>query len=366
MTDTEAAENEIPEHFDFTRHADDERVNQAWSDVQAELDKTLVIAFLGTASSGKTSGIKALFDIDMGDISPIPGSTKNVKYKAIKERVSVADAPGFRDINQDVSAKAHEILQDVDVFIYVLNSEGGFKQPEKNDYEACRAFGRPVLVVMNKVDLLRPDDVDEFLRDQCEKLGVPQKDFVAVAFDPHPAIASEPQNLVAVENWLTDTLRQHGKGLLLAKALREKGRACGRLIKRATASAAAIGATPIPGSDYVPLTAVQMRLIASIAAVYDHELSKTDAIAFLTDVVLSQAGRQIFRVAITALKASGWIPGGQAVEVAAVALGSAIAASVTYGVGKAAQAYYKSGMTMSVPDLQDIFQAAYELRRQES
>lgn len=46
--------------------------------------KNLVIAFLGTASSGKTTGIKALFDVDFGDISPIPGSTTDVKSEKNK------------------------------------------------------------------------------------------------------------------------------------------------------------------------------------------------------------------------------------------------------------------------------------------
>lgn len=363
VSDMTTTDDGIPRDFDFAKQAGDERVKKAWEEVEAQSDKSLLIAFLGTASSGKTSGIKALFDVDMGDISPIPGTTKDVKYAKVTDNVVVADAPGFRDIDEDVSSKAKGILEKVDIFVYVLNAEGGFKQPEKEDYEDCLTHDRPILVVMNKIDLLRSEQREGFLRDQREKLGVSPDDFIPVAFDPLPAIYDEPRKLDAVEAWLMKVLRERGKDLLLAKALREKDRVCDQIIRKATAAAAGIGGTPIPGSDYVPLTALQLGLIAKVAYVYGHEPSKEDALALLTDVVLSQAGRQVFRLAITALKAAGWA-GGPVVEGGVMVVGATIAAAVTYGVGKAAKAYYKSGMTISVPDLQDLFRQAYDVQRQ--
>ena len=51
----------------------------AWEQTSAELASSLrarlTLAFLGSASSGKDSAIRAIFGVDFGEISPIPGST---------------------------------------------------------------------------------------------------------------------------------------------------------------------------------------------------------------------------------------------------------------------------------------------------
>lgn len=46
----------------------------------------LMLGFYGAASSGKSSAIKALFGIEPGFISPIPGTTKNVYTWPIQQQ----------------------------------------------------------------------------------------------------------------------------------------------------------------------------------------------------------------------------------------------------------------------------------------
>lgn len=40
----------------------------------------------------------------------------------------VVDAPGFGDIKRDISQKAWDICGKIDIIIYIVNAEGGFKE----------------------------------------------------------------------------------------------------------------------------------------------------------------------------------------------------------------------------------------------
>ncbi len=336
--------------------------SKAWADVEDQLNKNLVIAFLGTAASGKTSAIKALFEVDLGNIHPIPGSTRKVIVFAISDNVFIVDAPGFGDIHQEIAQKAKDICEGVDVFVYLLNAEGGYKQQEKEDYQRLVALNRDVLVVVNKIDLLRAHQKEEFLEDQRNKMGVPISNFIAVAFDPLPQISESPIDVDKVREWLQKTLDAKGKDLLFAKYCRDKDNICEKYIIGASVAAAGIGAIPVPFSDVVLLTPVQAALIAKIALIYDHNLSKDDAAAFIVQILSSGAGRQAFRFILSALKVTGIIPVLGWLTTAAVStLAAGFAASLTYGLGKAAKAYYKSGMKIPMDDLQDIFKTAFDL-----
>ena len=213
-------EDYIPTEDSISKGYDNKKFHEEWDKVNEQLDKDLVIAFLGTASSGKTTGIKTLFDVDFGDISPIPGSTMEVKVEKINENVYLVDAPGFGDIQEKISQKAKELCEKVDIFIYVLNAEGGYKIQEKEDYQNILKYNREVLLVLNKIDLLRPHQKEGFIEDQRKKMGVEPENFVEVAFDP--LSSSSPINADKVQNWIQNTLEQKGKDLLFAKVARQK------------------------------------------------------------------------------------------------------------------------------------------------
>src|SRR5688572_15637614 len=77
------------------------------------LGRNLTVAFLGSASAGKDSAIRALFGIDFGDVSPIPGSTDRIKVAPLdpEGRVLIVNAPGFGDIRGRVDQAAREALE---------------------------------------------------------------------------------------------------------------------------------------------------------------------------------------------------------------------------------------------------------------
>lgn len=333
----------------------------ASAQIKSALSQNLAVAFLGSASSGKDSAIKALFGIDFGQIDPIPGSTDRVRVAAIdpEGKVLVVNAPGFGDVRRDVDLRARSILDQIDIVVYLLNCDGGATIDERRDLDAIRMLGRPTLVCLNKIDLIRPHQREMFVDATLRQLAVDPKDAVITAFDPLPALADEPIGVTPVVQWIHAHLEANGKALLFAKNVRNKTAACEAIIANAAKKAAVAGAIPLPGADITALSAVQMKLIYDIATVFGRQLEK-DVVMFILAEVLAGTSKGFVRWALEAAKSAGWMPGGQVVTVASSALGASIAAGTTYGVGRAAVAFMARGGKMTGAQLREVFDAEAE------
>jgi GTPase len=340
-------------------------VNARWELAAAEISKALsnklAVAFVGSASSGKDSAIRALFGIDFGQVDPIPGSTDRIRVAPVdpEGNVLAVNAPGFGDVRSHVDAAARRILDQIDVVVYVLNCDGGATIDERRDLDAIRALDRPTLVCLNKIDLIRPHQREAFVAATLAQLGVSEKDAVVTAFDPMPALSPEPIGVDLVIRWIHHHLEENGKSLLFAKSLRNKAAACEALILSAAKKAAVAGAIPIPGADVTALTAVQVKLISDVATIFERRIDR-DLVLFILGEALAGTSKGLIRWGLEAAKAAGYLPGGQAVTVATSAIGASIAAATTYGVGKATVAFLSRGTPMTGPELREVFDAETE------
>ncbi len=173
----------------------------------------VTIGVVGSPSSGKDAAIKAIFGIDSGNVNPVAGSTKEVEITKFEGATAlyVVNTPGLGDVVESVTEEARQVLDHIDVFVYVVNAQGGVQSREREDWGHCRASGRPSLAVVNKIDTLRESDRERYLTDARGKLSVPEADFLAAAFDPLPQLSEEPIGLDAVRDWIRDHLVEAGK-----------------------------------------------------------------------------------------------------------------------------------------------------------
>jgi hypothetical protein len=173
----------------------------------------VTIGVVGSPSSGKDACIRAVFGIDTGNIHPVAGSTRDVTITRLPGATALflVNTPGMGDVLEAVTAEARQILDHVDLFVYVLNAQGGAQVREKADVDAIVARGRPVLVAVNKIDTIRDEDRARYLADARRRLGVPAEDLLAVAFDPLPQLSNAPIGVQAVRDWLADHLVALGK-----------------------------------------------------------------------------------------------------------------------------------------------------------
>jgi GTP-binding protein EngB required for normal cell division len=173
----------------------------------------VTVGVVGSPSTGKDAAIKALFGIDTGNISPIAGSTKEVAIQRLPGATAlyVVNTPGLGDVMESVTEEARQVIDHIDVYLYLVNAEGGVQARELADYQRCVATGKPVLALLNKVDVLRPRDKERYLADARAKLGAPVDGFLPVAVDPLPELAPGPIGLEAIHTWLADRLTELGK-----------------------------------------------------------------------------------------------------------------------------------------------------------
>jgi tRNA U34 5-carboxymethylaminomethyl modifying GTPase MnmE/TrmE len=173
----------------------------------------VTVGVVGSPSSGKDAAIRAVFGIDTGNIDPVAGSTREVTITRLERRTALflVNTPGMGDVVEAVTEEARQILDHIDLFLYVLNAQGGAQARERKDLNALVARGRPVLVVVNKIDTLREEDHARYLEDARLKLGVPAEDFLGVAFDPITELAPAPIGVTEVQAWLASHLEALGK-----------------------------------------------------------------------------------------------------------------------------------------------------------
>ena len=135
------------------------------------------------------------------------------------------------------------------------------------------------------------------------------------------------------------------------RMIREEGLLCG-----GSCGSAMAGAIPMIGVDATAVTAIQVKLIADIAAVYGRRMDN-DMALFILGEILAGGSKGFIRWAMSALKTAGWIPGGQVAHIATSALGATIAGATTYGVGRAAIVFMEKGAEITGADLRAAFDA---------
>ena len=318
---------------------------------------------MGTVNAGKSSTINALFGKELSGVNGAAGWTKEVKLFKLTDNVVIADTPGLEDINDEVSKKADEFIEkDTDIILFFLNAAVGITKQEKNAIDAYKRLNRSLILVLNKVDIWYEDGI---LSEKDSYLQTVNQIREMTGIFPIPISSKKGMGIEKLHSEIVRIVETSRKDILYAKASAFKDEMVKKWINGATVSAAAIGAIPIPGSDIVPLTALQVGLAMKIAYIYNCEVTKADVMQLVASTITGGVGKQLFRYGITAMKGLGWA-GGPIGEGAAVLLAASIAAATTYAFGCACNVYYKGGMQMDLGELGIVYKTAYAKYKKDS
>lgn len=110
----------------------------------------------------------------------------------------------------------------------------------------------------------------------------------------------------------------------MAKNMANKSATANRWILAAGGSAAAIGASPIPGSDFVPLTGLQVGLMLKLSTLYGKPISKDNARELIIATVVGNVGKTIFRQIVKIVPGAGMVAGASVAGAMTIALGHAV------------------------------------------
>ncbi|MEP7289619.1 MAG: GTPase [Chloroflexota bacterium] len=316
-----------------------------WRDLESQVEVEIRsrLAIVGPVNSGKSSLFNALEGRDISEVSPVPGTTRDTVNEAFGP-FTLIDTPGV----DEASGEAHrqialKAVEQATAAVLLLDAGAGIRQVDVDLYQQIKHMNKPVLVALNKIDLIRSRDRISVINDGEHKLGVgiialSARTGEGIADLLIPAIvALNPKLAVAI-----------GRAL---PAYRQQ--ATNRVIREAAFMAAGIGLEPVPFIDLPLLIGHQLRMVLRIAAIYGESFNLRHARELLSTIAGGVGIRYLGE------QAAKWIPGPGWLVSAGFASGG------TFAIGKAAAAYFESGKQLNPSQLQSIYKD-FRQRRQKA
>lgn len=301
--------------------------------INEQLEKEILFAMVGDVNAGKSSTINRLIGDDVASVNPKPGETTSVKKYKYRDKIIFADTPGLDDINSQNSQETLNFYKEADIILFFLNAAGTvFSEGEKKSFENIKKFNKRIIIVLNKIDAA--EDIPSLIKFVQDSINY---DFKVV-----PISSKTGENIEMLRNTILDILKETGKDILFARQIKEKSSTANKWIIAAATSASAIGAAPLPGSDIIPLTGIQVSLMVKLAALYEKSLTKDRAKELAIATLTGNLGKSIFRQAIKVIPGAGSIAG------------AGIAGSMTLALGYGIKYVYENNIELDVDILKTL------------
>ncbi len=173
----------------------------------------ITIGVVGDGSAGKDALMQVVFGID-SQIDPIAGSTKTALSYPLNKggNAFIVNYPGFNDYRESIDKYTDDYLHHTDVFVMVVDITRGISGTDIEILRKIKAFGRPILICLNKVDLVRSETDLRKLKEAAETRlqGHP---IVDTAFDPDPRLGQPVVGANDVYGWIRKEIEMEGKSV---------------------------------------------------------------------------------------------------------------------------------------------------------
>ena len=307
-----------------------------WDDLHAEIAGELSrrVAIVGLANTGKST----LFNTLSGKYASPVSSTEGTTVTLIRGNFGpfvLIDTPGHLPDVQRAGVEESSLAA------LLLDATKPVRDDDRRLLRELQKTGRPLIVVLNKVDAVRGDP-DEVAGEWAARLGV--QDVIPISALSGSNVAEElipalleasPEAAMAIGRALPGYRRQ----------------AALKLVRTATLIGLAAGMEPIPLIDIPILLGNQIRLVLRIAAVYGEPMSAKHT-RELAATILGGLGLRLLAEEVAKL-----------VPVGGDVVSGAIAAAGTWAIGQVAIEYFEQGKQMSAKQLNELFQRYYQRYR---
>lgn len=314
-------------------------VKQLNKEVQSELQSR--VAIVGVVNTGKSTLLNYLIGKSVSKVSAVPGTTRTNIQRQVGP-FELVDTPGFGDQSQPTRAEvAREAIHAASLNLLLLDATTGVRQVDIDLFNELKARPQPLVLALNKMDLVPTRDAETVVMMVETKLGrtvipISAKTGFNIAERLIPRLIDE----------------QPALAVALGRALPEyRHLAAERMIRKAATLSMLAGFEPIPGIDIPVLLTGQVRLILRIAALYGEEITARTARELIATIVGGVAVRYLGEQAGKFLPGPGW------------AISAGFAAAGTYAIGQVAREYFESDKRLSVPQMRDRYQKIVDERR---
>lgn len=296
------------------------------------------IAIVGPANVGKSTLYNQLITPQepKADVSPVPGTTR-VNQAGSAGLFSVVDTPGadaVGAVGEVERQRAFDAARAADFLIIMFDAGSGVKKADRELFDALVALGKPYLVVVNKMDLVRKGDTIKVLDSAAANLDLERNQIVDISAAKGDHLAAvvlavaqvEPRLLIS----LADALPAYRSKLAWQRTL------------TAAVAAATVALIPLPVADVIPLLGVQTGLVLAIARIYGFDITPARAKELIGAFGVAFAARTLYRELGKLLGAPGWV------------LSAAVAASATIAIGYGSMLWFEKGEKPSQEALQGV------------
>ena len=295
------------------------------------------VAIVGPANVGKSTLYNALIQPEEkpAEVSAVPGTTREVQ-SAEAGVFAMIDTPGTDAEGEGGEAdrrKALRAASSADLMVLVFDGSHGVRNPERALHQELSALGVPMIVALNKMDLVG----EEYAAVTGQAIGTLKLGHDEVI--PISALHRE-----GLEDLLLTMVKKEPEVLVaLAEELPAYRRKLAQaVIVRGASAAGAIGFTPLPIIDFIPILAVQITMVLGIARVYAYRISLARARELIATFGVGAVGRLAFYELSKFGGPPTWL------------LSAGIAAGTTAALGYAAETWFESGRKLSNAELKAL------------
>jgi small GTP-binding protein len=305
-----------------------------WNELarQVEAETQTQLAIVGPVNSGKSTLFNTLKGREVSPVAAVPGTTRALQHERWEPFV-LTDTPGFGEVDGvDRANIALQGVQTADVVVLVLDAVAGVRQTDLELLQRLRATDKPVVVALNKIDLLG-DGQDAVVADARKKLGEP---------DLVPISAKRGTNVASV---LLPRLVDSHPALVVALGRALPGyrrQAARRVVRNSAVINSLIGAEPIPGLAIPFLLGIQARMVLRIAAIYGEPMGVEHAKTLVATIAGGLTLRYLAIAGAKFIPGPGWIVAGT------------LAGAGTWAIGRVAVQYFEHGKELSPEEIRRL------------
>jgi len=207
-----------------------------------QLDELFLLVIVGEFNAGKSAFINALAgqSILREGVTPTTARIHLLKYgdTVVEETdangltvttapvellrdVSIVDTPGTNAIIREHERLTTDFVPRADLVLFVTSADRPFTETERAFFESIRAWGKKIVIVVNKVDIFATrqelDEVLSFVRSSAQRLfGLDPEIFPVSSRLALRAKRGEPalwtaSGFEALEDYITSTLDERGR-----------------------------------------------------------------------------------------------------------------------------------------------------------
>jgi small GTP-binding protein len=184
-----------------------------------QLDELFLLVVVGEFNAGKSAFINALAGSRVMEEGVTPTTAQVTPIRI--DDINIVDTPGTNAIIREHEQITSEFVPRADLVLFVTSADRPFTETERLFLERIRDWGKKVVVVINKVDILAGEkelgEVRAYVADNARRLlGVTPEIFAVSARSAFRAKTGEPQLWTAsgfepLERYIKTTLDQSAR-----------------------------------------------------------------------------------------------------------------------------------------------------------